>query len=107
MNSREYKNWRMSIFMRDKFFCGLCGQKGKKLNAHHIQRWADVPELRYVVSNGVSLCEECHKQVTGNEARYAAVLQDVVNKNTTNKYANLKKKKQFGKYHPRNPRLRF
>ena len=40
----------------------MCGDnKGGKLNAHHIKSFADYPELRFEVSNGITYCEDCHK----------------------------------------------
>lgn len=62
-NSEEYKLWRASVFSRDNFTCQICGRRGVRLNAHHIKSYADHRELRYVVSNGITLCEPCHKLV--------------------------------------------
>lgn len=56
----EYKAWRVNVFKRDGYQCQDCGQHGGNLIAHHIQRWADFPELRYEVSNGITLCAGCH-----------------------------------------------
>lgn len=43
--------------------CNTC-QKGGKLNADHIKRFADFPTLRLDISNGRTLCECCHRQTT-------------------------------------------
>lgn len=59
-NSLEYKNWRQKVFERDLFTCQNCFVKGSVLNAHHIKTFANYPELRFVVSNGVTLCKKCH-----------------------------------------------
>src|SRR5258708_2347766 len=61
-NSFEYKNCRRTVFERDDYTCQECGQKGGTLNAHHIKQFAYSPELRFELSNGLSLCLDCHKQ---------------------------------------------
>lgn len=58
----EYKNWRRAIFERDNHTCVFCHQRGGLLQADHIKPFAKYPKLRYVVSNGRTLCFECHKQ---------------------------------------------
>lgn len=61
--AKEYKDWRQAVFQRDGFRCQICGQVGRKLNAHHIKPFKDYPKLRYEVSNGITLCEKCHREV--------------------------------------------
>lgn len=63
--SKEYKSWRNSVFERDNYTCQLCGARGVKLNAHHKNGYAFYPELRYELSNGITLCVPCHKKVHG------------------------------------------
>lgn len=61
--SREYKRWRYDVFVRDRFTCQECGDnRGGNLRAHHIKLFADHPELRFEVSNGITLCETCHNK---------------------------------------------
>jgi 5-methylcytosine-specific restriction endonuclease McrA len=61
--------WRRLVFERDCFTCQDCGATNRAglghtviLNAHHIEPWATNPELRYKLSNGVTLCRGCHVQ---------------------------------------------
>lgn len=64
--SLEYKNWRRFVFERDGYTCLSCGIRGNQtggyLQAHHIQPFSVFPEYRFDVSNGITLCLECHKE---------------------------------------------
>ena len=67
INQREratlaYKNWRKAVFIRDNYTCVWCNRLGGKLNADHIKPFALYLELRFDVSNGRTLCVECHKK---------------------------------------------
>lgn len=66
-NSLEYRNWRDAVFKRDRYTCRVCGQHGGKLNAHHIKHFAQYPELRLEVMNGITLCYDCHHAVHRHE----------------------------------------
>ena len=57
----EYYEWRKAVFKRDDFTCQRCGERGGKLNTHHIESYADNKKLRVELSNGITLCEACHK----------------------------------------------
>jgi len=61
LSSKKYKQWRKSVYERDKYTCRICGQVGHKLNAHHIQNYAEFHENRYDIENGITLCVDCHK----------------------------------------------
>jgi len=58
---KEYKEWRLHVFERDYYTCSHCKQWGGKLEAHHIMSWKNHKELRYALSNGITLCSHCHK----------------------------------------------
>ncbi len=80
----NYITWRKAVYTRDGFRCQMpgCNPRGRKvLHAHHIQRWADNPTLRFVVNNGITLCKTCHKKVTANEESYQALFSGIAMKN--------------------------
>lgn len=56
-------SWRNSVYRRDNFTCQNCHTIGGKLNAHHIKPWAKFPEHRFDISNGITLCVKCHKEI--------------------------------------------
>lgn len=61
--SKKYKEWRTSVFQRDNYTCVECGDKsGGNLNADHIKPFAYFSELRFELSNGRTLCVDCHRR---------------------------------------------
>lgn len=71
-----YTSWRRSVFERDNFCCQKCGYKhGGTLVAHHIHSWKTCPERRLDPTNGVTLCQTCHRRfhrtfgATGNNLK--------------------------------------
>jgi 5-methylcytosine-specific restriction endonuclease McrA len=58
--TEEYKNWRLSVYKRDKYSCVIC-ESTKKINAHHICSYLVNKENRIQVENGITLCLKCHK----------------------------------------------
>ena len=77
----EYKEWRTAIFERDGYVCQVCSQKGGRLNADHIKPFALFPELRLELSNGRTLCEDCHKRTDtwGNRISNYPIEREVLN----------------------------
>ena len=59
--SVEYKLWHKSNLERDYFTCQRCGEHGGTLRVHHINNFADFPELRLAINNGITFCEKCHR----------------------------------------------
>ena len=60
MQRYEYIQWRKKVFERDNYTCKSCGKSGVYLHADHIKEWSKFPNLRLTVSNGQTLCTECH-----------------------------------------------
>lgn len=58
---KEYRKWRASVLNRDNNTCMKCGKFNVPLHVHHILCVKDHPDLITDVSNGVTLCVECHK----------------------------------------------
>lgn len=60
--SIEYKKWKKAVLKRDSNKCRICGQT-KNLVAHHIVPFSEDTSLRYSVDNGMTLCQNCHREV--------------------------------------------
>jgi 5-methylcytosine-specific restriction endonuclease McrA len=59
----EIHAWRKAVYERDNYSCVKCGDdRGGNLNAHHKDGFAWCIERRYDVSNGATLCENCHRK---------------------------------------------
>ena len=60
--SPKLKKWRLKVYKRDNYTCKCCGTIGGKLTAHHIHSYRSNKKLRYITSNGITLCVKCHKE---------------------------------------------
>ena len=58
--SFEYNYWRKQCMLRDNFTCQKTGISGGDLVVHHINNFADFPELRFAIDNGITLSEKAH-----------------------------------------------
>jgi len=60
---KNHKNieWREKVFEKDSFTCQICGKVGGQICAHHLEGYNFNKKLRFVVSNGITLDENCHK----------------------------------------------
>ena len=58
--SRDSNAWKLAVLHRDEYRCRICKNKDN-LEAHHINSWAEFPEDRFILENGLTLCKICHK----------------------------------------------
>ena len=66
--SSEYRNWRKSVYDKYSYTCDICHKKAANdvnIVAHHLDSWDNNIDKRYDISNGVVLCETCHKAFHG------------------------------------------
>ena len=73
----EHKQWRKFIFARDIWRCQECGST-KKINAHHIRPVKNFKELRAVVDNGITLCQECHLKTYHKEELFFEKYEKII-----------------------------
>lgn len=59
--------WKKKVLEKGK--CERCGST-ENLEAHHFIRWADFPQGRIDVENGVCLCHKCHTEEHKGEQSY-------------------------------------
>lgn len=75
----RYRLWRESVFKRDNFKCRIENKDCKgPLQAHHILRWAEYPDLRYVINNGITLCIAHHPRKRAEEKRLIPTFKELV-----------------------------
>ncbi|MFA5617303.1 MAG: HNH endonuclease [Syntrophorhabdaceae bacterium] len=77
--SLKYIGWRNRVFERDNYTCQHCNQRGGELNAHHIEPYAKNKKLRFELSNGITLCETCHRTEHKRLRAESKQLQEVTN----------------------------
>ena len=64
--SIEWSETVKKVWERDRGFCFKCKEQFKKIHIHHIVSFS-VPELRYELSNLMTLCPECHHWTHSNK----------------------------------------
>ena len=68
----KLSKWAKKIYKKNNYTCVACGYKagGKlRLEAHHIVPKSISPGLAYRISNGITLCSQCHR--TDDDAYHA------------------------------------
>ena len=57
-----YDDFIIDVYERDNYTCQCCGQYSGKIHAHHINGYNFDKEHRVDPDNGITLCEDCHKE---------------------------------------------
>jgi hypothetical protein len=60
--SIEYRLWREAVFARDHWTCQKYKTIGHELIAHHVNNFADFPDLRLAIDNGITFSLTAHKE---------------------------------------------
>lgn len=82
LNNPLYRDWRQRVFFRDKFTCQIKNDDcSDGLQAHHILRWSEYPELRYELNNGISLCSKHHPRKKSEEHRLMPLFNGIISNN--------------------------
>ena len=55
----DAREWSFKVRERDGNVCTRCSST-QQLHAHHIIPWKESVELRFELSNGITLCNSCH-----------------------------------------------
>lgn len=77
--SYAYAFWRKSVWLRDNFKCKINNAEcAGRIEAHHILGWAEYPELRYEINNGITLCHGHHPRKRNEEKRLSPYFQSLV-----------------------------
>lgn len=78
----RYRQFLIAVWKRDKSKCQYPGCKKYGKQVHHITRWVDNPLLRYNPINGILLCINHHKKITGKETVYAPIFRQIIFRKT-------------------------
>ena len=70
-----WKDWRKAVFERDDYTCQMCGKRGVYLEPHHIWPKAKYPNRVFDVTNGITLCRDCHNLTKGKEESFIPMLE--------------------------------
>jgi len=74
----EWKLWRASVFERDNYICQDCGACGVYLEAHHIIPIRSDMSKAFDLTNGITLCRQCHQKTIWKESDFAEKYSAIV-----------------------------
>ncbi len=75
----RYRDWMKQVKNRDGWKCRISNKNCEgKLEAHHILSWRDLPELRYEINNGISLCHVHHPRKRDEEQKLVPFFNELV-----------------------------
>ncbi|SRR6266481_1682948 len=77
--SGAYNAWRKEVWLRDNFKCKIANPDcAGRIEVHHILSYAKFPELRYKLTNGITLCHFHHPRKREDEKKLTPYFQSLV-----------------------------
>lgn len=74
-----HREWSLNVKNRDGWKCKISnGDCSGRLEAHHILGWKSYPELRYQITNGITLCHFHHPRKREEEKKLSPYFQQLV-----------------------------
>lgn len=78
-NDSMYADWRLNVYRRDNYKCKINDKEcSGRIEAHHILSWREHPDSRYIINNGITLCQTHHPRVRVEEKRLIPVFQELM-----------------------------
>lgn len=76
----SYVIWKNAVKSRDNNTCKLKSNECShgRLEAHHIFNHRNYPELRFIISNGITLCRFHHPLTPEEETRMIPIFQELI-----------------------------
>jgi hypothetical protein len=74
----SWREWREKVFERDNWTCLWCGQRGNRLEPHHIIPTREDLTKIFDVDNGITLCYECHRKTIMKEKQYEELFKSLI-----------------------------
>lgn len=79
LNDPLQKGWRKAVKDRDGWKCRIGNSDCLgRLEAHHILRYSEYPELRNDINNGITLCQAHHPRKKSEEKRLEPLFMELV-----------------------------
>lgn len=92
----KHDKWRNRVYKRFHYKCVMCGTVRSdtvQIEAHHIRRWIDHPELKYDINNGCCLCKNCHVSINNEEEKYIDQFDKIIEAKKQEELERKKKKR--------------
>ena len=68
--TKEWAEWRTSVFERDKYTCQECRKVGGRIEPHHIIPIRFNKDNLFSLDNGITLCRPCHQKTIWKESEF-------------------------------------
>jgi 5-methylcytosine-specific restriction endonuclease McrA len=76
----EVRVFKREVKNRDNNECQFpsCDSGCVEMHVHHIRKFSEFPDLRSSVSNGITLCRDCHEHIDKKESQYVNLFNLII-----------------------------